>query len=91
MVEQLRHIWKPYLYGMLAAVMLALVVAVVGGLFVHAPVEPASLAPLIDIEFARLLTALATIVACAVVLLRFNVISTLLNMLQHLVRYRGHD
>lgn len=91
MVEQLRHIWKPYLYGMLAAVMLALVVAAVGGVFVHTPVEPASLAPLRDIEFFRLLTALATIVACAAVLLRFNVISTLLNMLQHLVRYRGHD
>jgi hypothetical protein len=76
--------------------MLALVVAAVGDLFVHTSVEPAGrsgplLAPLVEIEFLQMLAALATIVACAVILQRFNAMSTLLNMLQHLVRYRKHD
>jgi hypothetical protein len=32
MFEQLKQIWRPYLYGMLGAVTLALIVAAVGGL-----------------------------------------------------------
>ena len=76
MLEQLKQIWRPYLYGMLGAMALALIVAAVGGLFVGTMVEQ----PARSSEYV--VATITVIVGVAFLLAR---------MLQYFVRHRGHD
>jgi hypothetical protein len=86
MFEQLKQIWRPYLYGMLGAVTLAFIVAAVGGLFVDAMVgQPAR-----SSEYVVATITVITAVALGV-LARSSIVSTLSNMLHYFVRHRGHD
>jgi len=85
MFEQLKQIWRPYLYGMLGAVTLALIVAAVGGLFVGTMVEQ----PARSSEYV--VATITVIAAVELVLARSSIVSTLSNMLQYFVRRRGHD
>ena len=86
MFEQLKQIWRPYLYGMLGAVTLALIVAAVGGLFVGTMVEQSA-------RPSEYVVATITVIAAVAlgVLARSSIVSTLSNMLHYFVRHRGHD
>jgi hypothetical protein len=94
MLEQLRQIWRPYLYGVLGAVTLAFFVAAMGGLFGQTVVEPSARPGAYDIvvlPFGRLgLDALIMIVAGLGILILL-VVPTLLNVLQYFGRHRGQD
>ena len=94
-LEHVKHIWKPYLYGMLGAVALALIVAALGGFLRHALIEPStrpSFTVVLPFEQdLQLLMVLATIIVCAALLSRLNIVSTLLSKLNYFVRHREHD
>jgi hypothetical protein len=93
-LDQMKHIWKPYMFGALGAVALALVVAAAGGLFLPAETprsEPIGIETVLP-TLKLVIAVLVLLLSISVLLRRFRTQRSLRSMIEMLKDYRRqHD